>query len=119
MGQGSATIHRSGEQQSFASGQTFELNVLGKVRGSALGEGLPADVVEAVLAAERVEEVPPSAGTLPPEVASIIQKREAARQAEDWAQADALREELAGIGYLIEDTPQGPRWQRVDVSSQN
>jgi hypothetical protein len=118
VGQGGATVHRAGEQRSFASGQMFELNVLGKVQEPALGEGLPADVVEAVLAAERVEEVLPSAETLPPEVAIIIKKREAARQAEDWAQADALREELADIGYLIEDTPQGPRWQRVDMPSQ-
>jgi hypothetical protein len=117
VGQGSTTIHRVGEQRSFANGQTFELNVLGKVQKPALGEGLPTDVVEAVLAAERVE-VPSSAETLPPEVAIIIQKREAARQAEDWTQADALREELAGIGYLIEDTPQGPRWQRVDMPPQ-
>ena len=117
-GQGSATIHRTGEQRSFASGQTFDLSMLGKVREPALGERLPTDVVEAVLAAERAEEAPPSVETLPPEVAITIQKREAARQAEDWAQADALREELAGIGYLIEDTPQGPRCQRVDMTSQ-
>lgn len=130
LGQGSATIHQAGERRSFASGQTFDLSVLGKTRVPVLEEGLPTDVVEAVLAAERAEEVSPSAETLPlekmhtseetlpPEVAVIIQKREAARQAEDWAQADALREELARIGYLIEDTPEGPRWQRADTTSQ-
>ncbi|MBN1977314.1 MAG: cysteinyl-tRNA synthetase [Anaerolineae bacterium] len=118
MGQGSATVRRDGKQQSFTSGQTFDLNMLGKARGPALKEGLPAEVVEAVLAEERVEKTPPSAETPPPEVASIIRKREAARQAEDWTQADALREELARIGYLIEDTSQGPRWRRVDTTSQ-
>jgi cysteinyl-tRNA synthetase len=36
--------------------------------------------------------------------------RQAARKARDFAQADAIRDEIAGRGITVEDTPQGPRW---------
>ncbi len=41
-----------------------------------------------------------------------LQAREAARAAKDWDRADAVRDGLAAAGYIIEDTPQGPRWSR-------
>jgi cysteinyl-tRNA synthetase len=45
-------------------------------------------------------------------VAALIEEREAARRAQDWARADVLREQLAGLGYVVEDTAEGPRWRR-------
>jgi cysteinyl-tRNA synthetase len=41
-----------------------------------------------------------------------LQEREAARQRRDWAAADRIREELAGQGIEVIDTPAGPRWRR-------
>jgi cysteinyl-tRNA synthetase len=63
-------------------------------------------VVEAALSAE----------ALPADIAALIERRENARQEKDWAHADALREQLADRGYLVEDTPQGPHWRRVAIS---
>ncbi|HEX6372063.1 MAG TPA: cysteine--tRNA ligase [Longimicrobium sp.] len=37
--------------------------------------------------------------------------RQAARQSRDFAAADAIRDEIAGRGVIIEDTPQGARWK--------
>ncbi len=39
-----------------------------------------------------------------------IAERQAARRARDFARADAIRDELAQRGVVVEDTPQGPRW---------
>jgi cysteinyl-tRNA synthetase len=39
--------------------------------------------------------------------------RQAARQSRDFAQADAIRDEIAARGVVIEDTPQGARWKRA------
>jgi cysteinyl-tRNA synthetase len=51
-----------------------------------------------------------------PEVARIealVAERQAAKQARDFARADAIRAELAGLGVAVEDTPAGPRWRRL------
>jgi hypothetical protein len=107
LGLGGATVRRVREERVFPDGATFPLEVLGQTRIPTLDEGLPAEVVEAVLAAEEAVQA------LPPEVAALIEEREAARGARDWARADELREQLAHVGYVIEDTPEGPRWRRA------
>lgn len=47
---------------------------------------------------------------LPAEVATLLEQRSAARQAQDWATADALRDRLAELGW---ETIDGPRASRV------
>jgi cysteinyl-tRNA synthetase len=39
-----------------------------------------------------------------------LDQREAARARRDYATADAIRASLEEIGVVVEDTPQGPRW---------
>ena len=46
-------------------------------------------------------------------IAGLVARRQAAREAKDWATADALRNELAAMGVIVEDTPTGPIWHRV------
>jgi len=46
---------------------------------------------------------------LPKDLQELIDKREAARIARNWAEADFLREAILRKGYIIEDTPQGPK----------
>jgi cysteinyl-tRNA synthetase len=48
---------------------------------------------------------------LPKEAEELIQKREEARKAKDWATADVLRVRLREMGVVVEDTPQGVRWR--------
>ena len=43
-------------------------------------------------------------------VAALLEQRQAARAAKDFATADVVRDQLASAGIEIEDTPQGPRW---------
>jgi len=42
-----------------------------------------------------------------------IDARKAAKKAKDFAQADAIREELAAKGILIEDTREGTKWKKA------
>ena len=43
----------------------------------------------------------------PSEVVEIAEKRQAARQARDWAAADAARDELKALGWVVKDGEQG------------
>jgi cysteinyl-tRNA synthetase len=54
----------------------------------------------------------PGAGDDDAEIEALVAEREAARRARDWPRADALRDELAGRGIDLVDTPRGPRWRR-------
>jgi cysteinyl-tRNA synthetase len=45
----------------------------------------------------------------PAEAAELVARRQAARAARDYAEADALRAALAALGYTVEDGPEGPR----------
>ena len=44
-------------------------------------------------------------------VAVALTQRQAARLRKDYAAADTIRDELRAAGVVIEDTPQGPRWE--------
>jgi len=49
---------------------------------------------------------------VPVDVAALVARREKARSAGDFAGADAIRGQIGGLGWTVEDTPQGPRIHR-------
>ncbi len=49
----------------------------------------------------------------PAELSSLLEERQAARKAKDFKKSDAIRDELKAQGWVIEDTPKGPRLKRV------
>lgn len=52
------------------------------------------------------------AGTIA-EIESLLQDRQSAKAAKDFARADTIRTRLSDMGIIIEDTPQGPKWRRA------
>jgi len=75
----------------------------------ALLEGFDAvlalDLASAVPRAERQE--------TDPRIDGLVAERDAARERKDWAEADRIRDLLAAEGILLEDGPEGTRWQRA------
>jgi cysteinyl-tRNA synthetase len=47
------------------------------------------------------------------EIEAMIEARQAARVAKNWAEADKIRDRLGEMGIVLEDTPQGVKWKRV------
>ncbi len=46
------------------------------------------------------------------EVEALIEQRQAARKAKNFAEADRIRDQLNEMGILLKDTPQGVQWSR-------
>jgi cysteinyl-tRNA synthetase len=53
------------------------------------------------------------ASDLDAEIEALIEQRQAARKAKNWAEADRIRDELKAQGIILEDTPQGVKWKRA------
>ncbi len=75
-----------------------------KAMDEVLDIGLSETVIEGVRSLGVV-----GAEELPQEIQDLLDKREAARIARNWAEADFLREAILRKGYLVEDTPLGPK----------
>ncbi len=73
-----------------------------------------ADAVQALLA--RFDTVlgflAKPADTVPAEALILLGLRQQARQTKNWAEADRVRNELAILGWIIQDTPQGPKLKK-------
>jgi cysteinyl-tRNA synthetase len=52
-----------------------------------------------------------TAAELPPGASDLLERRERARAARDYATSDRLREELAALGVRVTDTRDGQRWE--------
>jgi cysteinyl-tRNA synthetase len=71
---------------------------------AALAELLPLLGLESLLEADEV--------TVDLEAEALLDEREQARAARDFARADELRDQLAALGWTVRDTPEGARLAR-------
>jgi cysteinyl-tRNA synthetase len=62
---------------------------------------------------DRIFGLLPDADEADADIGALLDAREAARAARDWAESDRLRDELATRGIAVEDTRDGQRWRRL------
>jgi cysteinyl-tRNA synthetase len=76
-----------------------------------------AEAAAALAAWEKVDTVlavgAKSDAEIPAEIQALLEARQAARTARNFKQSDAIRDELRAKGWVIEDTPRGPKLKRT------
>jgi cysteinyl-tRNA synthetase len=112
----------------FASALEEDLNVseawavvFGWVRecNSRLAENslTPARAAVALATWEKIDSVlgigTKSDAEIPAEILALAEARTAAKKAKDFKRADAIRDELKAKGWVIEDTPKGPKLKKI------
>jgi cyanophycinase-like exopeptidase len=107
MGLGGVTLLREGDAHRFPPGKSFPITELGPFRMTELEAGIPGEVWERVLAAQDQAQAE-AALQAPPQVAALVEQREAARARRDWETSDDLREQIAAFGWEVRDTSTGP-----------
>ncbi len=92
-------------------------NGLGKDEHAELAN-LKADLLGAGLAMGLLQQNPAdwfgrgASGDDDARIQALIDERSAAKQNRDFARSDAIRDQLAAEGVMLEDTAQGVRWKR-------
>jgi cysteinyl-tRNA synthetase len=98
-----------------ALGHLFDL---ARAVNRALDEGGGADAIQGARALHRLGGIlglfwkAPAGDEWPAEVHALLEARTAARKAKDWKKSDEIRDQLAALGAVVEDSPHGPKLKR-------
>ena len=102
-----------------ADGLAAVFELVRDINVSVLQSGSKALIADAVKLFDELTDVlgivypHEQADDLDAEVEKMIEARQAARKAKNWAEADRIRDELKDKGIVLEDTPQGVKWHRA------
>jgi hypothetical protein len=103
LGVSSVSLVRECDPEIYATGASFPLTELGEIRfPEPLDVGIPAEVWGLVTSANGVEDDAP-----PEKVQALADQRQRARDEKNWAESDRLRDEIAELGWQVQDTPEG------------
>jgi hypothetical protein len=106
IGHGSLHLLRAGEESVFAQGAAFPLSRLGPFHPlTDPTAGISSRAWDLVAAAHRVDLAREE--DIPLEILALAEQRQAARESRDWSAADALRCQMAALGWRVIDTPSG------------
>lgn len=106
MGKGGVILLREGKEQRYDR-QTFSLEKLGPFHLPALSDTVPEEILTWISHTKNEFETNPVSGT-PTEVLDLLEKREGARERQEWEKADRLRQTIQEMGWIIQDTQEGP-----------
>lgn len=108
MGKGNVTIIKNGAEAIFRSGDELKIDYLGDWRIPDEGEGVPEDLWQKSL--ERHRRIIEERHSIPDpedEVVELAQARAEARDAGKWDDADKLRDQIAELGWQVNDGAEG------------
>jgi len=106
LGVSSVSLVRECDPEIYATGSTVPLSELGDIQiPDNPSEGIPPKVWEMVSSAanEPEDDGPPE------EVQTLVEQRQKARDEKNWTESDRLRDEIATLGWQVQDTPEGPK----------
>jgi cysteinyl-tRNA synthetase len=87
----------------YASGTKFPLGELGDFHiPDPIETDIPAHVWEMCLNPPPLEDDQPSE-----QVIVLVERRAAARASKNWAESDKLRDEIAALGWTVQDSKDG------------
>ncbi len=105
-GVSSVTLLRECNPDIFPSGAEFPLTELGEFRSpEKISDGISVTAWEMIEKAVNKHEIegPPA------EVVRLVDERLQARSRQDWMSADTLRQQIAALGWTVQDTPEGQK----------
>jgi hypothetical protein len=115
------TEQGSGQINIYRNGQKFSLECYCPVESRHVVNNIPLAAwkqalrVQECLAAERSvanSRSEPVFEAIPAEVNQLVEARQQARAIKDWVAADKLRNQIAAVGWIVVDTPEGPQLAR-------
>jgi hypothetical protein len=108
VGVSSVSLVRDCDPKILPSGITFPLDEIGTFTlsdGPSTGiSPIAWEMVQSNPTPDSVAEIVP-----PADVLRLAEERQSARERKDWAAADTYRKELAILGWVVQDTPDGPK----------
>ena len=111
LGRGGVTVISSaGLERRHERKTQFPLAELGPFHLPPLEGGLDPSVWADMGAPAGAEHAQPA---VPADVLTLVDARQGARAARDWAAADSIRGQLAALGWQVKDTPAGPVVERA------
>lgn len=87
-----------------------DVNIQGKGGKEVYDAMLRFDTVLGLKLAERAKS---QSSDAPADVLTLLENRQKARKSRDFEAADRIRDEILAAGYIIEDTPEGPRVKKA------
>ena len=104
-GVSSISIVKRDSMEMYPAGTTFSLNELGQVTyPDPIEKGIRPDVWEMAVNAAKLDDDAP-----PDEALKLLEKRKDARTRKDFAESDNLRDQLAALGWTVQDSKEGQK----------
>ncbi len=102
-GVSSVSLVRECNPEMYASGSKFPLSELGEFHiPEPVEKGIPAHVWEMCLNAPPLDDNQPSE-----HVIALVEQRVLARAKKNWTESDKLRDEIAALGWTVQDSKDG------------